>query len=315
MFCTRRTSSGSRCIGSTQAEQRALRIGARDDGARGDRFAGGERHAGGGAVSRRRSRDLGAGSDLDAGLPRGCGQRVGERARSAAANQPLADRMAFAGAEQQQQRGAARRPRPEKRAEHAAGGDRRAQRLALEPFARQIRDRPSASSAAAIRVASCRARGTLRPVFSSSNRSAGVGSSIDGGAVSHIARSTRADAARSWRGSAGTARRPSARRRGCSARRAPRRARARARGRRASARRRRASGRMIRRPCRSRPSARTIAGSIAAACASVGQRKPGAISSVVAQPPTRSPRSRTSGFRPAFARRRRRDQTVVRRRR
>src|SRR6266849_4818906 len=43
-------------------------------------------------------------------------------------------------------------------------------------------------------------------------------------------------------------------------------------------------------------------GSIAAVCASVGHRNPGASSVVPAQPPTRSRRSRTSGFRPALAR-------------
>ena len=44
-------------------------------------------------------------------------------------------------------------------------------------------------------------------------------------------------------------------------------------------------------------------GSIAAAWASVGPRKPGVIASVRAQPPTRSLRSRTSTVRPARARR------------
>ena len=37
-------------------------------------------------------------------------------------------------------------------------------------------------------------------------------------------------------------------------------------------------------------------------CASVGQRNPGAISSVIAPPPTMARRSSTSGFNPAFAR-------------
>ena len=55
------------------------------------------------------------------------------------------------------------------------------------------------------------------------------------------------------------------------------------------------------RPCRSIASARTIAGSIAAVWASVGQRKPGAISLVRAQPPARSERSSTSVLSPAFA--------------
>ena len=45
----------------------------------------------------------------------------------------------------------------------------------------------------------------------------------------------------------------------------------------------------------------TTMGCRSAVCASVGQRKPGAISVVRAHPPTRSVRSRTSGLSPAFA--------------
>ena len=46
---------------------------------------------------------------------------------------------------------------------------------------------------------------------------------------------------------------------------------------------------------------RTIAGrSGPIACASVGQRNPGAISSVIAPPPTMARRSSTSGLQPGF---------------
>ena len=140
-----------------------------------------------------------------------------------------------------------------------------------------------------------------RPVLSSSIRSPVVGSSIDGGGVALIARRTPAIRAKL------------SRKRGyCSASRAEKLAISLA-ARRASAQRtsaRRSSdgahtcacGLMMCSPWRSSARARTIAGSIAAACASVGQRKPGAISEVIAQPPTRSARSSTSGFRPPFAR-------------
>ena len=62
-----------------------------------------------------------------------------------------------------------------------------------------------------------------------------------------------------------------------------------------------ASGVMNCSPWRASSSVRISAGSIAARCASVGQRNPGRSSVVRAEPPTRSARSSTNGLRPAFA--------------
>ena len=67
-------------------------------------------------------------------------KRIGEGLWSAGCEPAARHRVSFAGAEHQQHRGAAGRPWAEKRSEHATGGDRRPQRLAVEPFAGEIRD-------------------------------------------------------------------------------------------------------------------------------------------------------------------------------
>ena len=54
-----------------------------------------------------------------------------------------------------------------------------------------------------------------------------------------------------------------------------------------------------------------MAGSIAAVCARVGQRNPGAISVVIAQPPTRSARSSTSDLAAGLGEKRGGDKAIV----
>src|SRR3954470_6261690 len=136
-----------------------------------------------------------------------------------------------------------------------------------------------------------------RPALSSSITSYPVGSSMDGGVVAATRRRTLLILAKLFRN------------RGyCSASRvenAPMLARARATSfHRISARpsfvgaQASAAGRITRSPCCSSASDRTSSGSIAAECASVGHLNPGAISSVRAQPPARSLRSRTVTFKP-----------------
>ena len=167
------SSSGSRCIGSTQAEQRAFRIGVRHDGARArSRSPGCERRRRWRASSADVDpRDLRAGSNLDAGLPRR--GRTSASARTPgppATNQPLRDRMTFAGAEQSAaRRGAARGPRSEERSEDAAGGDgRRAAARSRTTRCAQVREPPSASTAAAGSASALPSARNARPVFSSS---------------------------------------------------------------------------------------------------------------------------------------------------
>ena len=98
--------------------------------------------------------------------------------------------MAFARAEHQQDGGAAGRPRAEERSEHAAGGDRRAQRLAVEPLAGQIGDRHRHPAQQPVGVGLAE-RAELPPGLSAarSGRRA-LGSSIDGGGAARRARST-----------------------------------------------------------------------------------------------------------------------------
>ena len=209
--------------------------------------------------------------------------------------------MSFAGAEHQQDRGAAGRPRPEKRAEHAAGGDRRAQRLALEPLARQIGDRHRHPAQQAIGVGLAK-RAELAAGLQQLDDVAGAGV-VDRRRRRRRHRAQhRADVREAVEKAPGTARRPSVRTRGCWRSRARRRARGSTRARPWSARTHRPpAGRSSDRAVRDRASGRS-AGSIAAACASVEHRNPGAISSVLAQPPTRSLRSRTVTFSPERAR-------------
>ena len=142
MFCTRRTNSGSRCIGSTSPS--SVRFGSAfdDDGARGDRLAGRQRDAGAAPSSatsicapRRRF-----------GSPRRPAARPPPGRRRARPGRPRRTSRSRSGCpspapSSSSTRGAAGRPRAEERSEHAAGGDRRAQRLALEPFADEIGDR------------------------------------------------------------------------------------------------------------------------------------------------------------------------------
>ena len=179
----RRTNSGVEMHRIEQAEQRALRVDVRDDGARRDRLAGRQRDAGGGAVG-----------GID---PRDARRRSESRRRPAAppptarrtsapvpptTNQPLAIGCPSPAPSRSSCAGAAGRPRPEERSEHAAGRDRGAQRLALEPFAHEVGGRPSASSAASGRRRACPARGTSVRSFSSAISSAAPGLSMEGGA-------------------------------------------------------------------------------------------------------------------------------------
>ena len=242
------------------------------------------------------------GPDLDAGLPRAppparrparrCRRRRTSRSRPGALRRAPSISST---------RGAAGRPRAEKRSEDAAGGDRRAQRLALEPLAGEVGDRHRHPAQQTVGVGLAE-RAERAPGFQQLDQIAG------GGIVDRRRRRRRdraqhaADLREAARGSAGTASASFAEnaRIDC----------ARARGvvpqhQRAAVERRRA--RVGRRPhdpqavlLERRAIARARDRSPRRARASDSESR--GESGVRAQPPARSVRSRTSVFSPALAR-------------
>ncbi len=94
------------------------------------------------AVPGRDRRDVGAAADLRAGRLRRCRKRIGQRARPAHGEHRLAGRSAVvAGRIAEEDRGRARRPRPDRAVLDPAPGDRRLDRIGLERLGDEVRDR------------------------------------------------------------------------------------------------------------------------------------------------------------------------------
>ena len=146
------TNSGWKVRRIDEIEQRASRIGVRDDLAGRHDLARAEDHA------RRRLSlhdnlpDRRADPDLGAGLSGRAGERVADAADAAASGPPRRNRVPLAGPQPQEHGGAAARSRAQEGAECPAGRDGCRERFALEPFAGEIGGRHRQPSQQSVRV-------------------------------------------------------------------------------------------------------------------------------------------------------------------
>src|SRR6202034_1807118 len=115
--------AGRKVDGIEQTEQSALRIGAGDDGFRGDLFATREQDAGNFPVFDQNLGDFGVGANFDAGFFRGGGHGGGEGAHASARVGGVPYRIGIGGSAQQKQQRGAGGPGAEGGSVDAAGGD------------------------------------------------------------------------------------------------------------------------------------------------------------------------------------------------
>src|SRR5580698_1435803 len=125
--------------GIEQTEQGALRIGAGDDGFRGDLFAAREQDAGNSSVFDQNLGDFGVGANFDAGFFRGGGHGGGEGAHASAGVGGVPYRIRIGGGAQQKQQRGAGGPGAEGGAVDAASGDCGAEQIGFEKFSDEIR--------------------------------------------------------------------------------------------------------------------------------------------------------------------------------
>ncbi len=131
--------AGVELDGVDHAEERALRIGVRDDRARGDLPPVVEHDSRGAPVANDDARDRRRGADFGACLGRRLGHGTRQRARSALDCHAAAARRGIGGRVQEQGRAGAGRPWPLGNAENAAGGDGGLEEIVREPLGDEIR--------------------------------------------------------------------------------------------------------------------------------------------------------------------------------
>jgi hypothetical protein len=136
-----------------QAEQGALGVGVRDDGARRDLLAAREHDARRGAVLRLDARDLGIRADLRAERLGGRGQRLRERAHPALRNRGGTRGVGVARRLEEDAQAGPRGPRAGEAAVDAARRDRGPEELVLEELGDEVRDRHRSPAEEAKRIA------------------------------------------------------------------------------------------------------------------------------------------------------------------